>query len=487
MTSGRQLQALGPAYGRLRAALTTTISSSLTNKSEAQATERRIPNCLADYYKLSADWSDCLLAATAEGNTGFFKFGPHVTCFGKFKTGAVANAVDADLYDAMNDVRLAGCTVHLPFDPAELVQNLYRERYQENLRPLWEQIIGREIPQKCYYVIRHFLPFRLRRAMQQAYFSGWKKRSFPRWPVDSTVDTFHEELLKLAMNARSVQKVPFIWFWPDGAPSCFIMTHDVEDSIGRDLSGQLMDIDESYGFRASFEVIPEERYEVSQTYIDEIRRRGFELNVHDLNHDGHLYHEKKEFLRRAKRINEYVRHFNSRGFRAGSMHRNIDWYDVFEFSYDMSIPNVAHLEPKHGGCCTVMPFFVGSILELPLTTTQDYSLFHILDDYSIELWKKQLAIIRDKNGLMSFITHPDYLTSARERKVYSSLLNYLREMVAQERIWAPLPREVDSWWRARRDMKLIPAGDGWAIQGKGSERARVAYAVLRDGHLSYEL
>ena len=37
------------------------------------------------------------------------------------------------------------------------------------------------------------------------------------------------------------------------------------------------------------------------------------------------------------------------------MYRNQDWYDVFEFSYDMSVPNVAHLDPMRGGCCTVMP------------------------------------------------------------------------------------------------------------------------------------
>jgi hypothetical protein len=26
------------------------------------------------------------------------------------------------------------------------------------------------------------------------------------------------------------------------------------------------------------------------------------------------------------------------------------------FAYDMSIPNVAHLDPQRGGCCTIMPF-----------------------------------------------------------------------------------------------------------------------------------
>lgn len=444
-------------------------------------------NCLEDYYRLSAEWSNCLLSNGACGKAGFFKFGAHVTCYGKLNNGAVSTTLDADLEDAFSDACLDGGAVHLPFDPGDVVENLYRERYEQELRPLWEQIVGRRIPQQVYYFVRNLLPFPLRRMLQRAYFSGWQKMPFPSWPVDFTVDALHEELLKLAMKARGLSKLPFIWFWPNGAPSCLIMTHDVEDFRGQDLTQQLMDIDESYGFRASFQVIPEERYAVSQAYVDEIRNRGFEFNVHDLNHDGRLYRDKQEFLRRAKRINEYVRHFNSRGFRAGSMHRDADWYDVFEFSYDMSIPSVAHLEPKRGGCCTVMPFFIGSVLELPLTTTQDYSLFYILDDYSIELWKRQVAIIRQKNGLMNFITHPDYLRTVRERNVYESLLAYLREMIVRDHVWAPLPREVDCWWRARRDMKLVPAGDGWVIQGQESQRARLAYAVLTDGQLSYEL
>ena len=77
------------------------------------------------------------------------------------------------------------------------------------------------------------------------------------------------------------------------------------------------------------------------------------------------------------------------------MYREQEWFDAFDFSFDMSVPNVAHLEPQRGGCCTVMPYFIGDVLELPLTTTQDYSLFHILGDYSTTLWKRQIRLIRD--------------------------------------------------------------------------------------------
>jgi hypothetical protein len=92
-----------------------------------------------------------------------------------------------------------------------------------------------------------------------------------------------------------------------------------------------------------------------------------------------------------------------------------------------------------------------------------------------------------ENGLMSFITHPDYLIERRARNVYESLLDYLRQTVARERIWAALPGDVDLWRRARSQMKLVSRGNDWEIVGPGKERARLAHAVLDGGRLVYEL
>ena len=175
------------------------------------------------------------------------------------------------------------------------------------------------------------------------------------------------------------------------------------------------------------------------------------------------------------------------GFRSGSMYREQRWFDAFEFSYDMSVPNVAHLEPQRGGCCTVMPYFIGDILELPLTTTQDYSLFHILGDYSLDLWKAQIDSIVSDNGLISVITHPDYLIERRARAVYVDLLAYLSSLRIEKNLWIALPGEVDRWWRNRHVMSLVPHGDSWRIQGPDSERARVAYATLQGDRVVYEV
>jgi hypothetical protein len=442
---------------------------------------------LSDYYRGLNGSLGQILEPQLGGDSGFFQFGPRVTCYGQSESGVAAMMGPPPLCDAAKGLQISGAQVRLPFSPAQVIDNLYRERYVAALEPDGERVVGRKWAFATYYSIRRFLPVSIRRRLQRAYFSDWRSRSFPAWPVDFTVDTLHEELLKLSMQAAGIRKAPFVWFWPEGASSCTIMTHDVETSVGRDFTPQLMDLDESYGITASFQVIPEERYEVSDKYVAEIKGRGFEFNIHDLNHDGNLYRSREEFLRRAAAINRYVHKYDAQGFRAGAMYRNPDWFEAFDFSYDMSFSNVAHLDPKRGGCCTVMPFFIGKILEIPLTTTQDFSLFHILGEYSIDLWKKQFDAIRQRNGLISFIAHPDYLIERPARKVYESLLDYLREIVAREKSWAALPREVDQWWKARSQMKLVRKGDQWEIEGPQKERARIGYAVLDGNCMRYEV
>jgi hypothetical protein len=248
-----------------------------------------------------------------------------------------------------------------------------------------------------------------------------------------------------------------------------------------------MDLDDAAGIKASFQVVPEDRYPVTDRFLNGIRDRGFEINVHDLNHDGRLFIDRERFLRRAERINLYGRAYGAAGFRSGALYRNLDWYHALDFSYDMSVPASGHLEAQRGGCCSVMPFFVGSILELPVTTTQDYSIFHILNQYSIDLWKRQIAAIAERHGLASFIIHPDYVRERRAQDTYTALLTHLARLRSEQRFWIALPREVNQWWRQRSQMRLIRRGTQWEIEGNGRERARIAYASLEGDRIVYSL
>ncbi|MGC2583853.1 MAG: hypothetical protein WA399_17245, partial [Acidobacteriaceae bacterium] len=335
---------------------------------------------------------------------------------------------------------------------------------------------------RLYYLLRPLLPVSVRRHLQKFRLRNWDQLPFPRWPVDFSVDAMMESLL-LAVSRASGRPIPFIWFWPDGHSACILITHDVEEAAGRDFCSTLMDLDATHGFRSSFQIIPEKRYSVSPEFLESIRARGFEVDVHDLNHDGHLYRERSEFLQRVEKINEYGRSFRAEGFRAGVLYRNQEWFDALEFSYEMSVPNVAHLDPQRGGCCTVMPYFIGNLLEIPVTTVQDYTLFNILEDFSIDLWRKQTRLILDRHGLMSFIVHPDYIADSRNRAVYESLLAHLATLVKEEGVWSTTPGELNHWWRERSAMQLVQRDGSWRIEGFGSERARLAWASEQNGRL----
>jgi hypothetical protein len=265
------------------------------------------------------------------------------------------------------------------------------------------------------------------------------------------------------------------------------MTHDVENAAGRNFCEQLLDINDSFGIKASFQIVPEERYQVTHEFLNRLRDRGFEVCVQDLNHDGRLFDQRDEFRRRAGLINHYGREYGAKGFRSAVLYRKPEWYGDLDFSYDMSIPNVAHLDPQRGGCCTVMPYFIGDILELPLTTVQDYTLFHVLNEHSISLWKTQFEAILSKNGLASFIVHPDYIIESKMQTVYKDLLTMLSERRKQENLWFALPRDIDSWWRARNQMSIVRDGETWRIIGQGADRAVLAFAKVLDGKLVYEL
>jgi len=226
---------------------------------------------------------------------------------------------------------------------------------------------------------------------------------------------------------------------------------------------------------------------VTESLLEEMRSRGFEINVHGLDHDGHLFDERNEFLRQARRINAYAKAYGALGFRSPVLYRNVDWFDALEFSYDMSLPNIGHLDPQRGGCCTVMPFFIGNMVELPLTTTQDYSLFNIIGDFSIDLWQRQISAVIERHGLLSFLVHPDYILNERERNVYEHLLAYIASIAKEHRLWLARPADVAAWWAQRDQLKIVSTNGKWCIDGEGKETATLAYARLVDGRIRYHM
>lgn len=146
--------------------------------------------------------------------------------------------------------------------------------------------------------------------------------------------------------------------------------------------------------------------------------------------------------------------------------------------YDSSFPDTDPFEPLAGGCCSILPFFLGEMVELPITLVQDHTLWEILRRDTIDLWTEKSDWIAANGGLINLITHPDYLDTPARLRMYEEFLIHLKEMGGG---WNALPRDVADWWRARRDLGCVSDGPETArVVGPGSERARIEW-VRADG------
>src|SRR5579863_4502118 len=237
---------------------------------------------LSEYYRSPDNGAGFRLNGSLSPDAGYFRWGEDTVCYGRSSSGHRSLRADAALYDTFGDTTLEAPSVCLPFDPAEVIENLLRERYTAHFREPGR--LSNMAIRKIYYRLRPFLAMPIRKRLQRAHLRNWDKIPFPQWPVDDTVDRIYRRLMALAIRAHGLEEMPFVWFWPGEFTSCAIITHDVEAVDGKNFCQKLMDLDEGFGFYSSFQIVPEDRYTVPNEFLREIARRGFEVNVHDLKH-----------------------------------------------------------------------------------------------------------------------------------------------------------------------------------------------------------
>ncbi len=242
--------------------------------------------------------------------------------------------------------------------------------------------------------------------------------------------------------------------WPDGKKFAVVLTHDVEGPRGMAKCRQLMQLEEKLGFRSSFNFIPEGHYRVSRETREELAQHGFEVGVHDLNHDGKLYRSRSEFAAKARRINQYLKEWGVCGFRSGFMHHNLEWAHDLDVKYDCSTFDTDPFEPQPDGVNTIFPFWVASdkrpgYVEMPYTLPQDFTMFVILREQGPETWKKKLEWLAEKGGMVLVNVHPDYMNFEGGKgkpgefpaEWYADFLKHIAERYAGQ-YWHALPRDV---------------------------------------------
>lgn len=342
----------------------------------------------------------------------------------------------------------------------DLLEERYRQRSER-----------RSLPMKAYYGVKPLMPRSLQLALRRHYAKRQVQVEFPRWPVEPILVERRQAELRAELDRSGAEAVPAIAPWPDGHRFAAILTHDVEGPFGVSKVREVAKLEARHGFRSSWNFVGD-WYPIEAGLFDHLRRHGFEIGLHAIKHDCKLFESRANFEAELPEIHRCLAEWGADGFRAPATHRNPDWQEELGAAYDTSFPDSDPFEPLGGGCCSILPFFFGEMVELPITLVQDHTLWEILREETIDLWTRKSDWIAANGGLINPIVHPDYLDTPARMRMYEELLEYLE---AQEGGWYPLPKEAASWWRQRRDLRLVDDGTTVRIEGEGAERARVQW------------
>ena len=139
------------------------------------------------------------------------------------------------------------------------------------------------------------------------------------------------------------------------------------------------------------------------------------------------------------------------------MQHKLAWLHQLGIDYDASTFDTDPFEPEPDGVGTVFPFWVPDpagrgYVELPYTLPQDFTLFVLLREPDIDIWKRKLDWIAAHGGMALLTTHPDYMSlggsAGRDEypvSHYEEFLRYVREKY-QDAFWPALPRDVASFY-----------------------------------------
>lgn len=334
-----------------------------------------------------------------------------------------------------------------------------------------------------YYRVKPVIPRRAQLGLRRLYSRRQAGRSFPAWPIEPILVEHQHERFRKRIRAAGGRAVPFPNFWPGGHRFALTLTHDVEAPAGVENVLPLMELERRYGLAGSWNFVGE-GYPLPEGLFDALRAAGCEIGLHGLVHDRSLFKSRKHFDRQLPRIHRLLEEWNAVGFRSPATYRNADWMPMLGCSYDSSFPDTDPFEPQPGGCCSIFPFFLRDLVEVPITMPQDHTLFEILREPSNRIWYDKAEWIVRHHGLITVLVHPDYIITDERLERYEQLLAFL---AAQQNGWHALPREVAAWWRARRALET----------GTGEERApapeeyrhgrpTTAYAREEHGQIIFE-
>ena len=358
----------------------------------------------------------------------------------------------------------------LPFDPDEVMANYWTENYLTLGRPALSRA-ARVVAVRGYYLARPLIPRRHQLRLRRAFARAQSRTAFPAWPIENALHDFCDWVLNTVSELVDGE-LPWLAPWPKGRSWAFVLTHDVETSIGFANMARLRDVERELGYLSSWNLVPR-RYAISTKDVTRLVDEGCEIGVHGLYHDGHDVTSRRTVNRRLPHMRAFAEQWGAIGFRAPATHRVWELMPLLGFDYDSSYPDTDPYEPYPGGCCSFLPFRNRSVIELPITLPQDHTLFEILEHCDGRVWLDKTAHIRSRGGMVLALSHPDY---AENHGIIDAYRQLLETYASDSTMWHALPREVNAWWRRREQTRIVPARDGWHIVGPAKDDASINVA-----------
>ena len=312
--------------------------------------------------------------------------------------------------------------------------------------------------QNTYYFIKPLVPRWMQIQLRRSIVLRKRLKYAQTWPID-----------------ERAKNPPEGWQgWPDNKRFALVLTHDVETAKGLEKCHPLSELEKNLGFRSSFNFVAED-YTIPSGLKGYLTDNGFEIGLHGLSHGKSPFKSEEVFQQQVTRVNHYLKEWGCVGFRAPSMYHNLELAHNLNILYDSSTFDTDPFEPQPDGVGTIFPFWVAGnsnqkgYVELPYTLPQDFTLFVIMKERNIDIWKQKLDWVAEHGGMALLIAHPDYMCFEKKKpnteeypaEYYRHFLEYIKTSYGNQ-YWNVLPKNLADFWESNYRKKDIKSREDFS-------------------------
>ncbi len=317
------------------------------------------------------------------------------------------------------------------------------------------------------------MPVKIRNLLFHALTSIQKDPGWPSWPIEKSVELIRYLYIK-SIALKLKKNIPYVSFWPHNKKFAISITHDCDTASSFKNIEKIRDIERKYEIKSSWNILSN-KYAIDKKLLKKLMKEGCEIGLHGYNHDNKTPFLKRKFMvKRFSSASEIIKEFQIKGFRSESLLRNHKFLNFLTnyFEYDSSTCDTDIMSPvaKRNGTCTIFPFFIRNMVEIPITLPQDYRLMRLKKtrQQMLEIWKNKIDFIRHANGAAILLTHPDSHIFGDDRylDIYENVIKHLASF---EDGWTATANELSVWWK-ERSKTIIKNG-----KILNSKRAAISY------------